>query len=113
MDIPLVEPDDVPVPPPEVRFREVVVSPYPDRRRVRVRLDLTPFLERPDIDLLVQDEQGGPLASAAIVGTNEPSLQLTLHLPASVPAGPPTLISTIHYADQGPVDKRETTFETA
>lgn len=113
MDIPLVEPDDVPVPPPEVRFREVEVSPYPDRRRVRVRLQLTPFLERPDIDLLVQDAQGGLLAAAAIVETNEPSLQLTLHLPATVPAGLLTLVSTIHYAEQGPVDKRETIFETA
>ena len=113
MDIPFVEPDDIPVPPPEVRFREVEVSPHPDQRRVRVRLQLTPFLERPDIDLLVQDAQGGPLASAAIVETNEPSLQLTLHLPEAVPAGLLPLIATVHYADHGLVDQRETNFETA
>jgi hypothetical protein len=113
VDIPFVEPDDIPVPPPEVRFREVKVAPHPDRRRVRVRLELTPFLERPDINLLVQDAQGGPLASAAIVETNEASLQLTLHLPAIMPAGLLTLVSTIHYTDHGLVDRRETNFETA
>ena len=113
LDIPLLEPDDVPVPPADVRFRAVEVAPLPDGRRLRVRLVLTPFMERPNVDLLVQDRQGSPLASVAIVETNDPSMQLTVHLPPAPPVGPLTLVSVIHYEIQGPVDRRETTFETS
>ncbi len=113
MDIPLLEPEDVPVPPSDVRFRAVEVVPLPDGRRLRVRLLLTPFMERPNIDLFVQDGRGSPLASVAIVETNEPSMQLTVHLPPAVPEGPLTLVSIIRYETQGSVDRRETTFETS
>jgi hypothetical protein len=113
VEIPLVDPEDVPVPPSEVRFRGVEVQPYGDGRRLRVRLELTPFLERPSIDLEVRDGDGGQRASAAIVETNEASMQLTLHVTPASPAGALVLISTIHYKDQGAVDRRETTFESA
>jgi len=112
VEIPLLEPDEVPVPPADVRFRTVEVVPLADGRRLRVRLSLTPFLERPNIDLTIQDGQGRPLASAAIVETDEASMQLTVHLPVPA-AGPLTLVSVIQYESQGPVDRRETSFETS
>ena len=83
------------------------MAPHPDGRRLRVNLRLTPFLERPNVDLEVQDASGDRLASATIVETTEPDLALTLHLRASS-EGPLTLVASVSYREHGRVDRRET-----
>ncbi|HET7009382.1 MAG TPA: hypothetical protein VFI11_01285 [Anaerolineales bacterium] len=113
MDIPLVEPEDVPRPPPEVRLREVAVVAHPDGRRLRVNLRLTPFLEKPNVDLEVRDSAGDRLASATIVETTESDLALTLHLRSQAVDRPLTLVTTVSYREHGSVDRRETGFGAA
>jgi hypothetical protein len=90
----------------------VEVAAHPDGRRLRVNLRLTPFLERPNVDLEVQDDTGGRLASATIVETTEPDLALTLHLRASA-GGPLRLVTSVSYREHGPVDRRETSIAEA
>jgi len=110
VDIPLVEPEDVPRPPQDVRLREVAVAPRPDGHRLRVSLRLTPFLERPNVDLEVRDPSGEYLASATIVETTEPDLTLTLHVRPGLTDGSMTLVTSVSYKEHGMVDRRETSF---
>jgi hypothetical protein len=51
MDIFFADPSEVPLPPNEVRIRELNVEPWPDGNRLRVYLEVDPFQKRPNADL--------------------------------------------------------------
>ncbi len=114
MDIFFIDPDETPVPPDEVRIRELTVRPYPDRRRVKVYVELTPFQKRPDADLQITAEDGSVLASVNVIETIDPKMEMTLHIPPNSPEGPLSLLVVVFYrpADEGD-DGRETQAETA
>lgn len=80
MDIFFQDPDDIPLPPGEVRIRQFRAEPWPDGRRVRVMLELTPFLKRPNSEIKITDEQGEEAASISIIETMEPKMEFTMHL---------------------------------
>ncbi len=84
MDIFFQDPDDAPVPPEEVRIREFSASPYPDGRRVRIQLEVTPFLKRPSGEILLKNADGIVIASANIIETMTRKMELTLHLRSEV-----------------------------
>jgi hypothetical protein len=72
--------EQAPLPPEQVRVTSARASPYPDRRRVKVGVCLTPFLERPDVELRIADPGGETLAEAAVIECVEHEFELTLHL---------------------------------
>ena len=80
MDLQFFESEQVPLPPEHVRVTSARAAPYPDRRRVRVGVSLTPFLERPDVELRIADPAGETLAEAAVIECVEHEFELTLHL---------------------------------
>ncbi len=46
------------LPPAEVRFTELRIEPWPDGRRLRVHVSLTPFQNKPDLEAMILDEAG-------------------------------------------------------
>jgi hypothetical protein len=80
MDIFFQDPDDVPLPPGEVRIRDFTATPHPDGRRVRVYLELTPFQKRPSSEITITNRAGQILAMANIIETLTRKIELTLHL---------------------------------
>ncbi|HUF39418.1 MAG TPA: hypothetical protein VMN57_12910 [Anaerolineales bacterium] len=92
MDIFFQDPDDVPVPPEEVRIRDFTATPYHDGRRVSVYLEITPFQKRPSGEITVTNLDGEILAVANIIETMTRKLELTLHLRG--PAGGERLQAT-------------------
>ena len=72
MDIEFTDPAEAPLPPDRVSFRRVEVEPYQDAQRLLVRLSVTPFQERPTIDLEVLDKQGGEGGYQQYCGSNRP-----------------------------------------
>ncbi len=103
-------------PPAEVRFEDITAEPYPDGRRVRVNLHITPFLERPYIELEITDNNGRQLATASVVEPMTWKLELTLHLrrPSAEPVdGDFILAARLFYPDMDDVDRREVPFEIA
>jgi hypothetical protein len=80
---------------------------YPDGRRIRVNLELTPFLKRPEIELTLTDPVGETCASATIIEPMGWKLDLTMHLPTSrTSQGVFTLTAQVTYPDFGEVDRR-------
>jgi hypothetical protein len=100
------------LPPDQTRLLELRAEPYPDGQRLRVVLDLTPFKERPYLELKLTDAGGAEAASASIVEPMAWKLELTLHIrnPTSR-GGKYTLLASLSYPDLGEVDRRQITLE--
>ena len=80
MDIFFQDPTDIPLPPEEVRIRELTAEPWPDGRRVRVYVELTPFQTRPNGEINITNEEEEEVASVSFIETIDPKMQFTLHL---------------------------------
>lgn len=98
MDIFLNDPDDIPVPREEVRVRQLQAEPWPDNRRVRIRLEITPFLERPNGEIKIFDPGGEEVASLAIVETIAARMEFTMHLRGELRSGEYTAAAAVYYA---------------
>jgi hypothetical protein len=97
MDIYFTDPSEVPLPPDEVRIRELRASPYPDGKRVRVYLEVEPFQKRPSAELAVVDDQGQELAAASIVESMTRKMELVMHLRGAQPGASYTLHALLYY----------------
>ncbi len=80
MDIYFQDPTDITLPPEEVRIRELTAEPWPDGRRVRVSVELTPFQTGPNGEINITNEEEEEVASVSFIETIDPKMQFTLHL---------------------------------
>jgi hypothetical protein len=99
MDIYFTDPAEVPLPPEEVRIRELRVDPWDDGRRVRVYLELDPSQQRPNADLLIMDEDERILAATSIIESIDRKIELTMHLRSANPGGRYQLSATVFFAE--------------
>ncbi len=106
------------LPPEKVRLLYLQASPSDDGIRVRVALEVTPFLQRPYIELVLADASGQELASASIIEPMAWKLELTLHIRRSSKndaaqktsiSDPCTLTAVLSYPDLGEIDRRQVT----
>jgi len=107
MDIFFTDPDDVPLPPEEVRIREFKADPWPDSRRVKVYLEVTPFQKRPSGEIVIRDDSGQPVASANIIETIDPKMEINLHLRGSDLSGVFTAVVVLFYLQEIDEDQPE------
>jgi len=110
MDLNIQDPDDLPVPRDDVRIREVTALPYPDGRRVRLAVHLTPFQERPNLQIEVFNTAGEEVASMTLVESMHYNFELTIHLREPRPEGEYRAHVTIHYTGEPPVDTVDSVF---
>ena len=100
MELNFVEPEQIPLPPEQVRVLRALAKPHPDRRRVKVSVKLTPFLERPDVELRIVDEAGETVAEASVIECVEADFDLTLHIRHAPTADRARLDVTVLYPDR-------------
>jgi len=100
MDIFFSNPNEVPLPPADVRIRELRAEPYPDGRRVRVYLEVDPFQKRPSAELLITNPDGQPVASASILESMMRKIEITLHLRGETPPGVYKLDVELYFAER-------------
>ncbi|MCB9454956.1 MAG: hypothetical protein H6671_03090 [Anaerolineaceae bacterium] len=95
--------DRVPKPKREVRIENVTITPYPDRFRVHVAVGVTPFQERPNLLLVVHDEQDRMVNELNVIETMHYDMEFTLHLRGMTdPAGAYTLTIDLFYETRNP-----------
>ncbi|MBL7164083.1 MAG: hypothetical protein ISS57_15915 [Anaerolineales bacterium] len=87
MDIFFTDPSDVPLPPDEVRIRQFKAEPWPDGRRVKIYLEVTPFQKYPSGEVVITDISGQPVATASIIETIAPKMEINMHLRTPEPSG--------------------------
>ena len=99
MDINFTDLSEVPLPPKEVRIRKFDVELYPDGKRLRLNLELTPFLKPPSCEIFITDLLANRVATANIIEAIDPKMQLTLHMRKPDPQGTFTARALIFYSE--------------
>ena len=66
--------------PEETRITSLRAEQYPDGRRVRINLEITPFQKRPYIEVALFNGDGDEVASTTIVEPMTWKLEFTMHL---------------------------------
>lgn len=109
---PLQPPEDG-LPPNEVKITELRVEPWPeDARKVRVHLNLTPFLERPNIEVIIQDPKAQEVASIYIVESIDDRMTFTMHIRSeTMEPGTYTLTASLQYPEPGSVFQEIVSFD--
>lgn len=74
------DPLEGPKPREEVRFNQLGLFLYDDLRRVQVGFDITPFRERPSIQVTMRDPEGKQVASLHVIESLETNFSLTMHI---------------------------------
>ena len=87
---------EVPLPPREVRITDVQARPAPDRRRVALAITLTPFLEYPNLEIVLFRPDGDEERTLSVVGTMDRRLVLTLHIKQPMPGEYRAQIELLH-----------------
>ncbi|MEM7112918.1 MAG: hypothetical protein AAF614_10840 [Chloroflexota bacterium] len=94
--------------PKDVKIKQLGLYIYPDSRRVAVGFDLTPFIERPCIEITITNKYGEPAGSLNVIEPNATNFSLTMHLRDKMPTDNYKLTATIYY--QTPETDREDGF---
>src|SRR4030042_913003 len=97
MDIFFQDPNEVRLPPEEVRLREMNVISLPDGKRVKVFLELTPFIKRPNIEVVMTDASGKEVAHTSILETALRKLEFIMHIRNTEPGSKYTIESIVYY----------------
>ncbi len=107
MDIFFQDPHEIPLPPDEVRIRELRAELLPDGQRVRIYFELDPFQKRPSAELAISDANGVPLAHASVIESMVRKIELTMHLRTPGAPFPYRLAASIYYLAPLPEAGRE------
>lgn len=109
------DPLEQPRPREEVRFRQIGLYLYPDLRRLAFGVELTPFVERPSIEVLIANGEGAPAGSLHVIETITPNFSLTIHLRDKTTLNPYQLTAVLYYSwpdrEKLEVERREISFE--
>ncbi|MCJ7703752.1 MAG: hypothetical protein MUO62_19410 [Anaerolineales bacterium] len=106
MDIFFTDPSEVPLPPDEVRVLDLKIEPYPDGRRLRVLVELTPFQKNPHGDIVITNQNGEPVSTASFVEAITPRFEMTLHLRSIDAEGRYMATLTLFYSEEVEDEKR-------
>ncbi|MDH5508120.1 MAG: hypothetical protein OEZ02_12935 [Anaerolineae bacterium] len=112
MDIFFTDPNDIPLPPEEIRVRSLEARPWPDGRRVEVRMAITPFKERPNLEVQIVNQTGDDVATLSVVETVEAQMDFTMHIREPNPGGSYQVKMQVFYSDLDSLDP-ETTDKTS
>lgn len=109
------DPLEQPRPREDVRIRQIGLYLYPDLRRMMFGIELTPFVERPSIEVLITNGSGAPAGSLHVIETLTPNFSLTMHLRDSETTNPYTLTAVLYYSwpdrEKIEIERRVLTFE--
>jgi len=98
--------------PEETHITELRVEPYPDRGRLRVNIEMTPFQQRPYLEVVLRDADGQEVASASIVEPLGWKLEFTMHLRGNS-RNPYVLEARLYYPEGPAADPVTVAFDVA
>ena len=114
MEIPLFDHNGhTPQPKERIVIEELKATPYPDRFRVYIEVNVTPFQERPNLILVLKNKDGKTIGELNIIATMHAKMDFTMHIRnVDDPAGTYTLTAELFYETRNPPqDTAQFTFE--
>jgi hypothetical protein len=112
------DPLEAPRDPEDVRLRQLGLYVYDDGRRIAVGFDLTPFKQRPSLEVSAKNARGELAGSLTIIEALTPNFNLTMHLRDREPTDLYEFEAIVFYKE-GPegqrtvVDQRSTTVDVS
>lgn len=102
------QPPEDGLPPQEVRIVGLYGEAWQeDRRKVRIHLEVTPFLERPDLEVVIADDAGQEVSSINIIENIEERMTFTMHIRGEEIKEQYLLIASVIYPEVGQVDQKK------
>ena len=99
----------------DVRIRQIGLFVYPEERRFMFGIELTPFVVRPSIEVLVSNGLGEPAGSLHVIETLTTGFSLMIHLRDRATRNPYELTAVLYYAwpdrERQEVERRMVTFD--
>jgi hypothetical protein len=95
--------------PEETRISDLRVEAYPDGRRLRVNIEITPFQKRPHLEFDLRDGEGREVSSVSMVEPLTWKLEFTMHVRAEL-LNPYTLEARLFYPDGPQAEPRTISF---
>jgi hypothetical protein len=111
MDITFFEMGADPRPREEVRLEQVGAIPLPDGRRIWTQIIITPFLDKPNLELTLLAPDGHPVGGTSILEVMSPKVEPTLHVRIPEPQGRFRLRVELYYDQNPPQDSAEVYFD--
>jgi len=99
MNIFLQGTDESRLPPEEVRLQELQIIPHPQGNKLNVSLELTPFKQRPNIDVTIFDASGKQVAHTSILEAVLNKIELVMHLRTPVPGSHYRVEACVYYQE--------------
>lgn len=84
----------------DVRLKQLGLYVYEDGRRVAIGFNLTPFAERPSIDVTATNSAGQIAGSMTVIEALSPNFNLTMHLRDEEPTGVYEIEAVVYYKDE-------------
>jgi hypothetical protein len=92
--------------PEETRITALTAEPYPDGYRLRVNIEMTPFQQRPHLEVALSDADQNDIASSSIIEPLGWKIEFTMHIRGEL-NNPYTLEARLFYPD-GPAAETQT-----
>lgn len=105
MDLFFTNSNDIPLPPDQMEIRQLTAHPLEDRKRVLVEFELTPFQQRPNVEITVTNQENKPVSGFSVVEAIENKMAFTLHLREKDPQGTYLVDMQVFYTTMPPVDE--------
>lgn len=99
MEIFFQNPDEIPLPPAEVRIRELKAEPWSGGKLIHIKLEVDPSQKPPNADLFITTFDGEVLASASIIESMSRKMELTMHLPSGAVDNELILEARLYFAE--------------
>ncbi len=96
--------------PEETRITALTAEPYPDGRRLRVNLEITPFQKRPHIEVALTNADGDEVASTSIVEPLSWKIEFTMHIRGEL-RNPYKLSAWLYYPEGPSTEPLEFSFD--
>ena len=97
MDIFFQDQDETRLPPEQVRLIQIQIMPLNGSGRVKVFLELTPFIKRPNIEITISNPAGKVIAHTSILETMLRKLEITMHMCEFEPGNEYAVESIVYY----------------
>jgi hypothetical protein len=96
--------------PAETHITSLNAEPYPDGYRLRVNIEMTPFQQRPHLEVSLKDADSEEVASSSIVEPLSWKIEFTMHVRGEL-KNPYTLEATLFYLDGPAAEPQTFTFD--
>lgn len=101
------------LPPEDVRIIDLAAEPYEDGQRVRVNIEMSPFEQRPHLEINLCDAEEQEISHASFVEPMTWKLEFTMHLRKKPVPGPLDLEARLFYPDGPEAEPVKVRFDLA